>query len=111
MLPVEFWAKPRHGMKQIARKPLACARGIIDMGAQCCVLVVDLAGAVRHPLARMRSIARPVRYFLRCERNNDFFEAQSANARSLSGRVFTTTEEALVRKCSDQDLMMPTFYR
>jgi len=33
-----------------------------------------------------------------------------ANARSLSGRVFTTTEEALVRKCSDQDLMMPTFY-
>jgi len=25
-------------------------------------------------------------------------------------RVFTTTEEALVRKRSDQDLMMPTFY-
>jgi hypothetical protein len=31
LLPVQFRTKPRHGVKQTARKPLARACGIIDM--------------------------------------------------------------------------------
>src|SRR5437588_2990694 len=40
-------------MKQTARETFARSRSVIDMTAQCFVQIVDLARAVRHPLARI----------------------------------------------------------
>src|SRR5262249_14140293 len=53
LLTIELWTEPRHCVEQSPRQSLDCTRRIIDVTEKRFMQIVDLASAIRQPLARI----------------------------------------------------------